>query len=81
MLVRPFLDEVTVAKIQVLGSGYKGELLKQIDEENLPYFFGGTCRCKGDDGRVDICSLSDAGPWNLSDEPKDEPKGEITEHS
>jgi len=40
-IVKPWLDEKTVAKIQIIGSGYKSELLKMIDEQNLPTFFGG----------------------------------------
>jgi len=58
-VIKPWLDEVTVSKIQILGSGYKPELLKQIPAENLPTDFGGTCSCAGG------CSLSDVGPWNL----------------
>lgn len=57
-VVKPWLDEVTVAKISILGSNYKKDLLQQIDEENLPKILGGTCECEGG------CSLSDAGPWN-----------------
>ncbi|KAF8728334.1 hypothetical protein AX14_006776 [Amanita brunnescens Koide BX004] len=57
-VVRPWLDEVTVSKINILGSGYKEELLKQIPADCLPKDYGGTCVCAGG------CSLSDAGPWN-----------------
>jgi len=57
-LIKPWLDEVTVAKINILGSGYKDTLLAQIPKENLPKEFGGTCDCVGG------CSMSDAGPWN-----------------
>lgn len=56
-VVKKFLDPVTVAKIHVLGSGYKSELLAQIPKENLPKEFGGECHCEGG------CSLSDEGPW------------------
>lgn len=57
-LIKPWLDEVTVSKIKILGSGYKAELLKQIPAENLPRDFDGSeCKCGG-------CSMSDAGPWN-----------------
>ncbi|KAJ7728470.1 CRAL-TRIO domain-containing protein [Mycena metata] len=54
--IKPWLDEVTVAKIDIIGSNY---MLAQIDAENLPKEFGGKCNCPGG------CSLSDAGPWNL----------------
>jgi len=57
-LVKGWLDPVTVAKISILGSNYKPALLAQIDAENLPKEFGGTCSCPSG------CSLSDAGPWN-----------------
>jgi len=58
-IVRPWLDEVTVAKIEILGGGYKDALLQQIPKENLPKEFGGECTCAGG------CSMSDAGPWNV----------------
>ncbi len=57
-LIKPWLDEATVAKIDIIGSSYKDKLLAQIPAENLPKEFGGTCQCAGG------CSLSDAGPWN-----------------
>jgi len=56
-VVKRFLDPVTVAKIHVLGSGYKSELLAQIPAENLPKSFGGTCECPGG------CMFADLGPW------------------
>jgi len=57
-IVKPWLDEVTVSKIDILGSTYQEKLLTQIPAENLPKDLGGTCTCPGG------CSLSDAGPWN-----------------
>ncbi|KJZ77290.1 Sec14 cytosolic factor [Hirsutella minnesotensis 3608] len=56
-VVKGWLDPVTTAKIQILGSGYKTDLLKQVPAENLPKAFGGTCECAGG------CENSDAGPW------------------
>ena len=56
-VVKGFLDPVTVAKINVLGSGYHSELDKQVPKENLPEILGGTCKCEKS------CMLSDAGPW------------------
>ena len=56
-IIKPWLDEVTVSKIDIVGGAYKEKLLAQIPAENLPKDFGGTCECPGG------CSLSDAGPW------------------
>ncbi|KIK49796.1 hypothetical protein GYMLUDRAFT_51521 [Collybiopsis luxurians FD-317 M1] len=57
-VIKPWLDEVTVAKIAILGKDYKDTLLAQIPKENLPKELGGGCTCGK--GR----SLSDEGPWN-----------------
>ncbi|KAL4873381.1 hypothetical protein BDV12DRAFT_77499 [Aspergillus spectabilis] len=57
-VVKSFLDPVTVGKINVLGSGYQTELLKQIPKENLPKEFGGVCDCQ------EGCEYSDMGPWH-----------------
>lgn len=60
-VIRPWLDEVTVAKIDIIsGKQVKEKLLAQIEPQNLPTEFGGTCQCPGG------CSLSDAGPWNAN---------------
>jgi len=58
-IIKPWLDEVTVQKIQFMSTGHKEVLLKQIAAENLPAEFGGLCMCDGLGG----CSLSNAGPW------------------
>jgi hypothetical protein len=60
-IVRPWLDEVTVAKVEILGAGYKDALMQQIPKENLPKEFGGECQCQCVGG----CPMSDAGPWNV----------------
>jgi hypothetical protein len=57
-VVKQMLDEVTVNKIQILGSGYKSTLLQTIEAENLPDFLGGSCKCPGG------CANADVGPWN-----------------
>ena len=55
--IKPWLDEVTVKKIQIMSSGHKAVLTAQIDADSLPSEFGGNCKCPGG------CSLSDEGPW------------------
>jgi hypothetical protein len=55
--VKPWLDEVTVSKIDILSSDYVKTLAQQIPLENLPKFLGGKCECPGG------CTLSNAGPW------------------
>ncbi|KAI0915438.1 cytosolic factor, phosphatidylinositol/phosphatidylcholine transfer protein [Taiwanofungus camphoratus] len=57
--IKPWLDEATVAKIDIIGSNYKDKLLAQVTADNLPNDLGGLCQCPGG------CSMSDAGPWNL----------------
>lgn len=57
-VVKGWLDEATVAKIHILGSDYKDELLRQVPEDSLPAFLGGKCSCP------EGCSMSDAGPWS-----------------
>ncbi|KAI0301923.1 CRAL-TRIO domain-containing protein [Multifurca ochricompacta] len=64
-IIKPWLDEVTVSKIDILGANYKEKLLAQIPAENLPKDFGGTCECPGG------CSLSDAGPWKDNEDEKE----------
>jgi hypothetical protein len=64
-IIKVWLDEVTVSKIDIIGAAYKDKLLAQIPVENLPKEFGGSCECAGG------CSLSDAGPW-IDDQNEDE---------
>ncbi|XP_049377116.1 phosphatidylinositol/phosphatidylcholine transfer protein SFH11 [Solanum stenotomum] len=58
--IKAFLDQRTLAKIQVLGSNYTKTLLEVIDPSNLPTFLGGNCTCSDYGG----CLFSDKGPWN-----------------
>uniref|UniRef100_A0A0D9WJB1 CRAL-TRIO domain-containing protein n=1 Tax=Leersia perrieri TaxID=77586 RepID=A0A0D9WJB1_9ORYZ len=57
--VKSFLDPKTASKIHVLGSKYQNKLLEIIDENELPEFFGGKCKCEEFGG----CQKSDKGPW------------------
>ena len=67
-LVKSFIDPKTQAKINLCKSSYKDDLLALVDEENLPHFFGGKCKCSG---FLYDCLGSDIGPWN--------PEGGITQ--
>ena len=49
----------TRERIKLLGFDYKYELLKKINMENLPKFFGGLCNCQPYG-----CIFSNIGPWN-----------------
>ena len=40
-LIAPFVPKHTVSKIQVLGKNYKKDLLVDIEENNIPEYFGG----------------------------------------
>ena len=67
-MVKGFVDPKTQAKINLLKSNYKDELLQLVDEDKLPSFLGGKCTC---DNFVYGCLGSDIGPWN--------PEGGITQ--
>lgn len=54
-IVKGFLDEKTRKKIQMVGGGYKKELLKYIDENQLADFLGGKNTAK---------LIDNAGPWS-----------------
>jgi len=54
-----FYESETREKIKLLGFDYKEELLKSIELENLPKFFGGMCNCSPYG-----CLYSNIGPWN-----------------
>lgn len=53
--IKVWLDERVRQKINILGSGFYGELSKYIDEDQIPEFLGG--KNKAD------CT-TDIGPWN-----------------
>jgi hypothetical protein len=69
-MIKGWLDEVTVNKIDILNTTYRDKLLAQIPIENLPKDFGGSCECVGG------CSLSNAGPWEDSQEEEAQEKTE-----
>ena len=56
-IIKPWLSQETVAKVDILGSDYQEVLLDWIDKENLPASLGGDCECEGG------CEYSFAGPW------------------
>lgn len=66
VLVKPFIDEKTRGKILVEKDDYLDKLLEFIDKDNLPFFFGGNCKCEEFGG----CLYSDIGPWNPKGGPK-----------
>jgi len=63
-IARHFVDEKTRAKIHILGSGYKKELFKYVDESNLPDFLGG----KFTPEEYGYHMTKEKGPWVLSED-------------
>eukprot|EP01088_Endostelium_zonatum_P012196 TRINITY_DN26381_c0_g1_i2.p1 TRINITY_DN26381_c0_g1~~TRINITY_DN26381_c0_g1_i2.p1 ORF type:complete len:432 (-),score=142.41 TRINITY_DN26381_c0_g1_i2:62-1333(-) len=60
-LISGFLPERTIQKIHVLGSNYKESLLKEIDSDQIPVEYGGTCTsCDNSDG---FCYKRKQGPF------------------
>jgi len=51
-MVKPWLNENTLSKIQILGSNYQDTLRKVIDPTDLPKLFGGECTCESKGGCV-----------------------------
>jgi len=58
-VIKLFLDEKTVKKIHILGSGYRKEIDQFIAQENLPDFLGGKVTSK-DYGEP---FAEEQGPW------------------
>ncbi|KAL4253824.1 Phosphatidylinositol/phosphatidylcholine transfer [Pleurotus pulmonarius] len=66
-IIKPWLSQETVDKVQILGADYREELLRLVDEDALPSVLGGKCTCAdevdGADGEKSACHLSGVGPW------------------
>lgn len=60
-VIKGFIDEKTKQKISIEGHDYYKKLIKFVDEENIPSFLGGKCKCEHSEGG---CMTSDVGPWN-----------------
>jgi hypothetical protein len=60
-IVKGFMDPKTAGKIHMLGGSYITELVKYIDEENIPECINGKCKCEFIEGG---CLYADIGPWN-----------------
>lgn len=59
-IVKKFIDEKTMRKINIEGTDYYKKLIQYVDEENIPSILGGKCTCSHIPGG---CMYSDAGPW------------------
>ena len=60
-IIKGFIDEKTKKKISIEGYDYYNKLKELVNEENIPSFFGGKCKCEHIEGG---CIVSDIGPWN-----------------
>jgi hypothetical protein len=66
-IAKPWLDPVTQAKIQIVGSKYQKVLKEFIPHERLPAMYGGGCNCNA--GGNGTC-LPDVKPWPNSEPQK-----------
>jgi hypothetical protein len=64
-VAKPFIPPETKRKIHVVtAKNVKAELLKHIDQDQLPAFLGGECVCDSNSTTDDRgCLSSDRGPW------------------
>ena len=49
-VISPFVDPVTSKKIEIIGAAYTPRLLLEIPIQELPACFGGSCKCKYENG-------------------------------
>lgn len=63
-IAKHFVDDKTRAKIHILGSGYKKELFKCVDESNLPDFLGGKLTTED----YGLHMTKEKGPWVSSEQ-------------
>eukprot|EP00825_Cyclidium_porcatum_P046546 TRINITY_DN734_c0_g1_i11.p1 TRINITY_DN734_c0_g1~~TRINITY_DN734_c0_g1_i11.p1 ORF type:complete len:273 (+),score=84.39 TRINITY_DN734_c0_g1_i11:473-1291(+) len=56
-IIKPWLDEKTRSKIEIIGSSYSKRLSEFVDPQNLPQFLGGTT--------PDELMSKNIGPWNV----------------
>ena len=49
-VVKPWLNPVTQAKIEIIGARYHDRLTQLIDNDQIPKMYGGQCECKHENG-------------------------------
>jgi len=55
-IIKPWLNEATISKIQICGPDFKDVLLQHLDIANIPEYLGGECKCEGRGG---CCAILD----------------------
>jgi hypothetical protein len=61
-VIRQFLDERSLSKVEIFGYQYHERLHEMVELGNLPERYGGYCKCEGG------CDKKDLGPWNENGE-------------